>query len=259
MKIQVLETNVLHASDVIYWLDGSTHTDTTQMHRVAHSLSIEFSTYPKDLKVIQSAGKTGLLRKPTQDIVDGRATEAQRTFVAGSPYALEGQVTDPKGFYNARTFSLTAGAADGHGIVLYPTPIGSRVNKTGALFASLRWSGDGSPVPWAIATLTITIPGVPQPQIYKGQADYRGELVIPWPKVPPLSAGQDHYDATLAVTALQSATEDTPIDPSTLIAAELESTTSENSFSDPIGLQVVPGEMLIVRSASKDHLTVQPS
>lgn len=258
--MEVLETNILHASDVLYWLDGSTHSDPNEMQRIAHPLAVSLVDFPKDLKLVHSAGKTGLLRKPTQDIIDKRATEAQTAFVAGSDFTLSGKIIDPRNFFNARLFSITAGAANGHPMVLYPTPIGSRVTAVGALYTSLRWEASGEPVPWAIATLTVTIPGMPDPQVYRGQSDHRGELIIPWSRIPPLSTGQTHYSATLSLQALDSATGATPIDPSSLVAVELESLSSATTFSNLLtGLHVVPGERLTIRSAAKDHLTVKPS
>ncbi|VUD62929.1 hypothetical protein TDB9533_03140 [Thalassocella blandensis] len=258
--MNVLETNVLHASDVVYWLDGTTHSDPNAMQRIAHPLEILLEEFPKDLRLINSSGKTGLLRKPTLDIIDGRATEAQRSFTTEANYAVVGSVQDPKNFYNARRFTLSAGNANGHGIVLYPTPMGSRVTAIGGLYASLRWDGNNEPVVWAIAALSISIPGMAQPQIYRGQTDHRGELIIPWSKIPPLSTGQSHYSATLSLQALDSARGGVPIDPSSLVAAELESLSSATTFSNLLtGINVIPGERLIIRSAAKDHLTVKPS
>lgn len=257
--MKVLETNILQASDVIYWLDGSSHTSTEKMQRLAHPLHIQISQSPKDLTVINHTGKTALLRKPSDNIVEGNATEAQRAFVAGDTYSLSGQVRDPKGFFNPRLFSLAAGAGNGHELVLYPTPMGTRLTAVGAMLASLRWQADASAVAWAMAELTVTIAGISQPQVYRAQADHRGELIIPWPKLPPLPEGETHYNAALSIQALPSATVDEPIDLSTLVAAELESTTTEDAFSHSIGLQLVPGERLVLRSANKGHLTVQPN
>ncbi|GLS27850.1 hypothetical protein [Marinibactrum halimedae] len=259
MDIIPLETNVLHASDVIYWLDGSSDANPDNMRRLNHTIELQLDTRPSDLRVINTAGKTGLLRNPVGEIIEGRASETQRNFVVTAPYPLSGHIHDPRGRYNPRSFSISVGTAEGRSLILYPTPIGARVTAVGGLFASLRWQSNNEPAVWALATLTITVPGLAQPQQYIGQADYRGELVIPWPQLPPLAEGQTHYNATLSIQAQDSIDGTTPIDPTSLPVAHIESPTDINDFIDPIGLEVIPGDRLIVRSAMRDHLTLNPS
>ena len=46
IQVRVLETNLLHASDVIYWLDGSTAEAVSDMTRIDHSLELSITQKP---------------------------------------------------------------------------------------------------------------------------------------------------------------------------------------------------------------------
>lgn len=260
--ITVLETNVLHASDILYWLDGSSAEDPADMQRLAHPIQFELNSKPSDLQFRHAAGKTALWRRPTNDIVEGEANNAEKTFVASSSFSLAGTVYDAKGLFNPRAFSITAGALSapiaGQALILYPSPIGIRFSKAGGLIATLRFANNGAIVPWALLTTVVTIPGGGT-QTYRSQADHRGDVMIPLHRLPPLPEGVTQYAAQLSVEALSSADPSTPLDTADLISMNLESLTTASSFSNPIGFNVVPGEIQLIRSATKDHLAVQSS
>lgn len=260
--IKILETSVLHASDILYWLDGSTAENTAEMQRLPHPVQFDLTSKPGDVQIRQAPGKTALWRRPVTDIVDGEASEADKTFVDGGSFTLAGTVYDSRGFYNPRTFSVTAGASSipiaGQGLVMYPSPRGTGFGKAGGLIATLRFAGDENVVPWALLTAVVTIPGIGD-QIYRAQADHRGDVLLPLHRLPPLPEGVTEYSINLGVEALESASADTPLNTEDLVAMDLESLTSAGAFSDPIGFSVVPGEIRLIRSANKDHLAVQPS
>lgn len=260
--LKILETHITHASDVLYWLDGSTAEVPARMLRLPHPVQLELSSKPRDVRVRQAPGKTALWRRSAAEIIDGDASEADRHFLDAGSFTLAGTAYDSRGFYNPRTFAVTAGAGSapipGHGLVMYPSPLGTRFGKAGGLVATLRFAGDGRAVPWALLTAVVAIPGIGQ-QTYTAQADHRGDVLLPLHRLPPLPEGVAEYSLNLGVAALQSASAHTPLDPGDLAAMELESLTSAGTFSDPIGLSVVPGEIRSIRSANKDHLAVQPS
>ena len=64
-SVNVLETNILHASDVIHWLDGTTGEAPAEMLRANVLPQLRMTTAPADLRVINTYGKTALLRRPT--------------------------------------------------------------------------------------------------------------------------------------------------------------------------------------------------
>lgn len=262
--VNVLETNVLHASDVIYWLDGSTAETPANMLRINMPLDVQLTTKPGDLKMVNGVGKTAFLRRPVTPIIDGVATPAQKARPVETPFAVAGTVSDPNGRFIPRAFSFTAGNAAGHPLVLYPSAAGVRFSPAGGLIGSLRFNGTGNAAAWALLTLTVTT-ALGATLIFRGQADGRGDFMLPLNRLPPLPEGIDDYAATLAVSALTSAHANTPIDPAALLAAELGALGAEDDppadliFSNPIGLNVVPGEIRVIRSASRDHIAVQPS
>lgn len=257
-SVNVLETNILHASDVIYWLDGSSAENAADMLRLMTPLQVRLSTRPTDLQVVNGTGKTAFLRRPTQPMVAGVAGAADKQFPVTATYPIAGVVADDAGRFVPRRFSIDAGNGVGHGVVVYPSPLGTRFGTAGGLIGTLRFDGSGLPVPWALLTLTVTI-AVATTMTFRTQADAKGDFMLSVQRLPPLPEGIDHYDAELSIAALETATADTPIDPADLVAMQLGELDSDDSFSTPIGLNVVPGEIRLIRSSSRDHLAVQPS
>lgn len=261
-SITILETNVLHTSDILYWLNGSSAESVADTTRIPHVLQLQLTNKPSDLQLRHSAGKTALWRKPTTPIVNGVADDIDKTFVPGTDFPLSGIVSDPRGFFNPRTFSITVGSSDvpipGQPLLLYPTPLGTQFGTGGGLIATLRYAANGDIVPWALLTVEVTVPGGGT-QAYRAQADHRGDVMISLQRLPPLPEGISEYNAQISVQAMLGADPQVPLSTDDLVAMGLESLTIPASFSDPIRFQAVPGEIQLIRSASKDHLAVQPN
>jgi len=256
--LKVLETNILHASDVIYWLDGSSAENQAEMMRLPYAVALSLTARPSDLQLLHSAGKTALWRRTTEPMVEGVASEADLAFPASATYPLAGSVQEPNGRYNPRTFSLTAGNLGRQVVELFPTPFGARFGVSGGLTGTLRFSTNGNPVPWALLTLEVTT-GLSGTLTFRAQADAKGDFSLSMNRLPPLPEGVDLYDAELSIVALSTADADTPLDPADLLPMNLGELDSDNTYSNPIGLTVVPGEIKLIRSLNKDHLAVQPS
>jgi hypothetical protein len=257
-RLKVLETNILHASDVIFWLDGTTAETPAAMLRIAEPLALQLTTFPRDLKVIHGSGKTAFLRRPVNPIINGIATTADKQRPVLPTFAVVGIVSDPAGRYIPRRFSIDAGNGVGHGLVMYPTPLGTRISPAGGLTGTLRFNGSNTPVPWARLTLVVTN-AVGATLTFRCQAGDSGDFMLPLNRLPPLPEGIDNYSAQLSVEALAAANADTPIDPADLVAMDLGELDQENQFSSPIGLTIVPGELRLIRSSNRDHVAVQPS
>ena len=255
-QIRVLETAVLHSSDVAYWLDGSSAENAVDMARVPLALTLELSSRPSDLTLVNSIGKTAFLRRPTNPIINGEATENDKKMPVTATFPIAGTVSDPAGRFIPRRFSFNAGNAAGHSIVLFPTPLGTKFGKGGGLIGTLRFSNNSAPVPWALLTLAVTT-AIGTTLTFKGQANGQGDFNLSMNRLPPLPEGIDHYDAQLSISALAIANADIPVDPADFVAMQLGNLTA-NSFANPIGLSVVPGEIRLTRSFNRDHLAVQP-
>lgn len=256
ISVKVLETNVLHASDVLYWLDASSAEVENDMLRIERPLAVSFTTRPSDLQWLHSAGKTALWRRPTGAMVAGMASETNKIKPAAPAYTLAGEVSDPEGRFLPRTFSLTLGTAAGHALALYPSPLGARFGRGGGVLGTLRFSNTGKPVPWALLTLVVTT-ALGDTLTFRAQSSGAGDFILPATRLPPLPEGVSAYAATLTVAALSDADAQTPIEPTAVTAMKLGDMASADVFADAINFNVVPGEIRSVRSKNKDYLAVQ--
>jgi hypothetical protein len=251
----VLETNVLHASDVIYWLDGSSAEQAADMRRVGTPLVLQLTARPRDLQVIHGAGKTALLRRPATGLISGRAFEADRTRAPTATFPLAGVVSDEAGRFIPRRFQIDAGNAATHGLVIYPSPVSIHLGPGGGLLGTLRFDGAPAPAAWAILTLVVTTaPGTTL--TFRCQAAGNGDFIISLRRLPPLPEGVTHFAASLSVSALADARADTPVDPEDLTPMLLGNTT-DGQYASTIPLDVVPGERRIVRTHALEHLSVR--
>ncbi len=257
-SVKILETNILHASDVIYWLDGSSGEQPDDMMRIHETLTLQLTTRPRDLQVVHGRGKTAFLRRPSNEIINGIASATDKQMPVTPTYPLAGIVSDDGGRFIPRQFSIAAGNGAGHALVVYPSPLGTRLGPTGGLVGTLRYAASNQPVPWALLTLVVTsaLGGV---YTLRCQATAHGDFILPLQRLPPLPEGIDHYAAELSVKAALTARADAPIDPDDLVAMSLGQLDTDDTFSDPIGLHIVPDAIRIIRSSNRDHLTVQPS
>lgn len=256
-QITVLETNILHASDIIYWLDGSSAAQESDMLRLNHTLVMQLDEYPDDVQFLHTPGKTALWRRSSGKIIAGTASDTEKERSVENVYTLAGTVTDSQRRYIPRRFSIDAGNTAGHGVVLYPTPFGTRLGRGGGLRGTLRFDSNSSPVMWALLTLTVDLT-VGTNLICRAQADGNGDFILALHRLPPLPEGINQYSAMLSIRASSEARADTPIDPVDLESMALGALDVDNNFADAITLSVVPGEIRLIRSSNKDHIAVQP-
>lgn len=254
-NVRILETNLLHASDVIYWVDGSSAESSTQMSRIEIPLDISFSNRPRDLSVLYGAGKTALWRRPTTEVVDGEATQAQRARPAQSPFNLAGEAWDSSRRFNPMTFDLTLGSGNGHAVVVYPTPLGTRTPPGGALFGTVLIESTQAPVIWGLMELVITI-STTETLTVRAQTDANGDFVLALKRLPPLPDSIPEYAAQLTLSTDSANNAETAPDLSGYSAVQLESLTTAGSFGSTLALTLRPGERSRVNSAGKNYLAI---
>lgn len=257
-SVNVLESTILHGSDQVFWLDGSSAENVSDMRRINGQIRTEITEKPSDLHIREGVGKTVLWRHSIDSFVSGRPTGGEKDFATAGTYTFAGVARAPKGMFLPRIFSLTVGDArpTGHAVVLYPSPVSVRFNSAGGLRMTLARDADDSALPWAIVTVTISIPGLGS-QTYRGQADQHGDLLLPFFRLPPLPEGVSDYSASLEVLGRLNTDSEVPADPDTfssLDVGELNST----SFSQTIGFSVVPGDILTLRSDGRSFLALKP-
>lgn len=274
MSVRVLETNCLHASDTLIWLDGASMPGQAAaalpavLARIERPLQVTFEESPPDLQWLSKAGQTVLWRRPVGPVVPGLANESQRTRPALPTFPLQGRVDDPDGRFHPRRFALTVGDGTGQVLVLFPTPQATRFGNGGGVQGGLRWDGtgnparDGQPVPWALLTLTVTLANGAV-QTYQAQTDVKGDFRLALSRLPPLPDGTAHYLSSLRVQAAASAGAPgasalLPLDPTAAPQVQVRRATT-NAFAGSFPLELVPGRVSVLRSFAQSHLGVRPS
>ena len=258
MSVRVLETQVLHAGDVVYWLHGGTGGgDTTRMQRLRTTLQVALEDVPRDAVVVHGRGRMAVSRRRDAQIVAGRASEAQRARGTLDSFTVSGVVSDPDGRFNPRAFSLPLGGhGDGHGLAVYPSPHGSRLTATGGLLGMTRWD-DGTPAPWALLSLVVTT--APSTTLrFHAQSDAAGSFVLALDRLPPLPESVTEYSASLTAGAEGAASAQAAVDPDTLSAVDISAPDDPGGFQSPLALTVRPGEVRNLRSFGRDHLALRP-
>lgn len=255
-SVRVLETNVLHASDVIYWLNGASAENEADMQRVPYPLQVRFTERPRDVNILHGSGRTALWRNPEEPMIAGRATEAQRTRPAMPEFTVAGEVRDPLGRFNPVLFSATLGAGNGVAVVLYPSLLGTGRVLSGVLQGSLQFAGSGLPVAWALLELQVALTGS-ETLIFRAQADAHGDFRVALRRLPPLPESITAYSGSLRVSADVDASSSAVPDISSFVAMNLESSSSAGDFLAELNVQIRPGETIRVNSFNKNHLSIQ--
>jgi hypothetical protein len=246
----VAETCLWHASDWIAWIDRSGDARPAVQPLVDVPLAIQFTGRPpRDLTVVQKPGRT-LLWRSTPDTLrrtePGEVDEAGRRRPAVPAYALEGELSDPSGRYLPRRFALNAGAAAGHPIPVYRSPLGVSYRAGGGLHGRAVFE-DGTPAAWAVIELEVT-PPLAGALPFVTQADGHGEFRLALDRLPALTkdAPVKQYPASLRVRASLAAAQDwrddrTLADPDGLPVVQVDALPA---------LKIAPGQ--VARLASTD-------
>ena len=267
-SVLVKETPVLHGSDVIRWLDGTSAADLDPAHMaiVDRPLAVTFTVRPPDLEWLHKPGRTALWRKPMVEIIGGAASDAERARPALPLFQVAGRASDPSGAWHPRRFDLSLGDGVGHALVLYPTPQATRIASGGGLVGSLRFDGGedpaiaGRPAAWALIEVAVTVRPTDERR-FRAQADARGDFRLSLWCLPPLPEGTASYAASLTVRADPTADPDTSPDPGSLAVTRAEppaGAPGEGSFVPSVPLSLVPGALRRVESAGDRVLLLRP-
>jgi len=267
---RVLETPMHHASDLLTWLDGSRDDGQGRLPRIDQPLTLTLDEAPRDIQLIQRPGRILVWRRSQAElhpVVAGEASEAERARPAAATFTLAGTVSDPAGRFNPRLFSVSAGAAAGHPLALYPSPAGTLLGTAGGLQLALRYADADAPdadkyagtrpAAWALLRVQIT-PLVGPVQHYTAQADARGECRISLRRVPqlPKDAPAPDYAAVLSVQADPANLDSAAADPDSLPDRQIGDPAAANSFTDQVAFRFRPGQQLSLTSFGKDHLVL---
>lgn len=266
MSVRVMETTILHATDILRWVDGATgSTDATEDKRpIDHALALRLSTRPNDLVVRHRAGATALWRRGDAVLVEGVAGTAERERPADLSFPLSGTVYDPRGRYNPRQISLSAGDGTVHALILFPSPQAIAFGPGGGVLGRVCLAADENPVAWARLTLTVRT-GLHSALTFWAQADGEGRFRIAMDRLPPLPDGHADYEAELQVQADLSADPLTPPDLSDASAFQQMDIMKEEhhppaqQFTTALQLRVKPAQVARPVSVGKNCLALKPA
>ncbi|HWV14440.1 MAG TPA: hypothetical protein VN030_03330 [Cellvibrio sp.] len=254
--VRVLETNILHASDVIYWLDASSANTVAAMSRIEHFLELNITQKPAAIKFLNAVGKTAFWMTPTQPMIAGVTTDAQRQRPAVAPFVIAGTVVDHTGRFNPAAFSLSLGSGNGSAVTLFPAAAAVRLSAGGAVQGHIAFAADEAPLVWGLLTLTVTV-GLAETIQFRAQTDAKGDFVMPLKRLPPLPLSATEYSAELRIDGLAGASATVPINVADLETLELESSSVQNDFANIIPLTIRPGEIKRITSFNKTFIAVR--
>lgn len=266
MSLVIHETVVLHAADILHWVDAASGTsDSVEAKRpIGRVLAMRVVTGPADLVIRHRPGRTALWRRSDSDLIAGVANDVQRERPAGITFPITATVFDPRGRYNPRRIALTAGDGQPHILMLYPSPRAVVFGPGGGLQGRVCFDADGRPASWA--RLSLTVDSGPHSELaFWAQADGDGEFRLPTYRLPPLPDGQQHYNASLRVSADPAAESQTPPDLSVeaqfqpMAISKQDHHPSASQFAETLSLQVKPADVQRLASDGKDCLALKPS
>lgn len=265
MQVQVFETNINHASDIVHWLDATTGNSGSEadMKLITRVMKVELSrdetflnSKPDDLQLIHKPGAMCLVLRDNRLEVKGESNESHRTRPEPSTYPLKGIVYDSDDKYNPRVFELTLGLGNGHTISLYPSPQGTRLGMGGGVIGNIRFDND-TPAAWALVELEVEV--APSTDInFVAQADANGDFILSMSRLPPLPENEDDYEAKLTIYATTGVTKDTPVVPTGQAQMDIEEL-DENEYEDELEINVVPGTIHNLKSFNRGYLAVRTS
>jgi len=252
--VNVLETIALHSSDVIYWLDGVTGLIPDEMSRINIPLSIQFSLKPRHVLVLHKLGQSAFWRNSDAKLIEGEATQNQITRPATQSFNVAGEAWDYSRRFNPVAFDLTLGDGSGAAVVVYPSPMGTKIPIGGALIGTAIFDATGQPVIWGIVEVIITI-AVGETLTVRAQTDANGDFILPLKRLPPLPESVNHYQAQLSLTTNVLNRFDVAPNTNTYSDVQIESLTSTN-FNNLLTVLITPGQRQRLRSTGKNYLAV---
>jgi len=290
VNLNVYETQVKHASDLVHWVEGS-GPELEASRPVAGSLSknldiklieapLKFDAQtvpladrtPSDLTVTHKSGVMILWRFRASGDLKLRRVLDKSDSVDGlvrpleDAYKVSGVISDRLRQFNPREFNLldvgnfidvADPTAKGHEVKLYRSPQGTQMGSLGGLQARLQWD-TGEPASWAIITCQVTLRHTTGTRSYHAQADINGDFRLAFAALPfPKKEGDSRppYVCSITVTALKTASGTDWHQPDDFISGELKSLDADE-FNPGIGLNFQAGITQRLISSGSDAFLI---
>lgn len=289
-NINIYETLVRHASDLVHWIEGSGPV-LQESRPLAGGFSehLEFTLIdaplkldpesvlvadrtPSDLSFTHKPGTTVLWRLRAKD--NETLTNVQKKTDSADllkrpvedGYKVSGTVSDKQRRINPREFNLvdvgnfidvSDPAARGHEVKLYRSPLGTQMGSLGGLQGRVLWD-TGEAASWAIITCQVTLKHTTGTRSYSAQADINGDFRLAFASLPfPKKEGDSRppYACKLSIAALKSVSGEEWHQPDDFISAELKKFDADE-FNASIDLNFEAGKKQRLKSFGSDELLI---
>jgi hypothetical protein len=162
--------------------------------------------------ITAQTGSRGLVLLNSPIFYDHVPTEAELATSPASPAVTVRGAAEPlDGRFHPRQFSVTPTPAAPSFVALHPSLQATRIGEAGAVILNLKWQG-GIAASWCIVRLACSRNGTNFG--FSGQADRRGDVIIPLTGLPPVPPSQTMPDSmTLTATGDLAQSDQAVVDP----------------------------------------------
>jgi hypothetical protein len=161
--------------------------------------------------ITAQTGNRGLVLLSSPIFYDHIPTEAELATPPSSPITVRGAAEPLDGRFHPRQFSVTPTSAAPSFVALHPSLQATRIGEAGAVILNLAWQA-GAVASWCLVRLTCTRNGTSFD--FSGQADLKGDVIIPLTGLPPLPPSQTTPDGmTLTATGDPAQSGQAVVDP----------------------------------------------
>jgi hypothetical protein len=211
------------------------------------------STLPSGITAQTSGRGLVLLRSPI--FYDHIPTEAElATPPASLSVAVRGAAEPLDGRFHPRQFNVTPTPAVPSFVALRPSLQATRVGEAGAVILSLKWDV-GAVASWCVVRLACIRNGTNLG--FSGQADLRGDVIIPLTGLPPVPPSQTTADTmTLTVTGDPAQSGQAVVDPDVQHPVQIS---IGNAFAAQQTLPVPRGRISTATTLNIPGVTLQPA
>jgi hypothetical protein len=170
--------------------------------------------------ITAQTGNRGLVLLSSPIFYDHIPTEAELATSPASPaITVRGTAQPLDGRFHPRQFSVTPTPTAPSFVALRPSLQATRIGEAGAVILNLKWQA-GTTASWCVVRLVCTRNSTNFG--FSGQADLRGDVIIPLTGLPPLPPSQTTADVmTLTATGDPAQSHQAVADPDAQHAVQL--------------------------------------
>jgi hypothetical protein len=212
-------------------------------------------TLPLPLGITSATGSRGLALQTTPAFYQGVPTETQLAAspVLPTPFIVAGIAQPLDGRFHPRQFSVTPTLQTPTYVPLRPSLQGTSIGEAGALVMNLQWQGAGA-ASWSVVNLACTRNGVALG--FTGQADVKGDVIVPLTGLPPLPSAQTSDSMTLTILGDPTQSGLAVGNPDALKAVQIS---VGSAFAAQQTLAIVRGQFNTAATLKFPGFTLQPS